>query len=119
MFSNALKKASIILVAVTVSVASVAAMAQPLTLSDARDQGLVGERADGLIGIAGQPSAALSALVDQVNAARMAEYRKLAASRGVPVDAVQAIAGEEQLKRAASQGWMVMDGSGQWRPGGS
>ena len=92
--------------------------AQSLSLTEARDQGLVGERPDGLIGVVVQPTAQLTTLVDQVNQARMAEYRKLATARGVPLEAVQAIAGEEQLERASASGWLVLGPSGQWRPGG-
>ena len=86
-----------------------------LTLDEARTQGLVGERPDGLI--AAVPSTAstdIAALVAEINKARLDSYKQLAAKDGVPVEAVQAIAGEKLMGRARTSGWYVMNSAGQW-----
>lgn len=85
------------------------------TLDEARAQGLVGERPDGLI--AAVPSTAtteIATLVAEINAARLNSYRQLASKDGAPVEAVQAIAGEKLMGKARENGWYVMAPSGTW-----
>ena len=84
-----------------------------LNLSQARSQGLVGEQRDGLLGIV-QNSAGVSALVQQVNNERMAEYRRIAENTGAPLSAVQQRAGAQLIQRARSSGWPVQSASGGW-----
>ena len=67
----------------------------------ARTQGLVGERADGLVA-AISDAAEINSLVQSVNAARMANYRDTAAREGTRLDTVQAIAGQT-LRGAADE----------------
>ncbi|MDX2142953.1 MAG: YdbL family protein [Rhodospirillaceae bacterium] len=88
--------------------------AAAIELDQARAQGLVGERPDGLVGAVSAPSAEVKALVDTVNAARMAEYKSIAQKNGTPVEAVQAIAGEKQVQRAKENKWYMMDAAGKW-----
>jgi uncharacterized protein YdbL (DUF1318 family) len=85
-----------------------------IELDAARSQGLVGERADGLIG-AIQDNADVAALVQSVNAARLADYRGIAEKEGTKLEAVQAIAGTKQIERARANGWYYMDASGAWK----
>ncbi len=93
---------------------AVATPALALDLDQARMQGMVGERADGLVGaITTTPD--VTALVSTVNAARMDDYRKIAAQQGTKVDAVQAIAGGKQIEKARANGWYYMDASGSWK----
>jgi uncharacterized protein YdbL (DUF1318 family) len=102
--------------AVLVAWFGLTATASAITLDDARSQGFVGERADGLIGaVSGNPSTEVSTLVSQVNAARMNSYRQVADKDGAPVQAVQAIAGEKLLQMARQNGWYFMDTAGSWR----
>jgi uncharacterized protein YdbL (DUF1318 family) len=85
-----------------------------LDLNAARNQGLVGERADGLIGAVTKSSEA-DALVKSVNAERMKSYREIAAKEGTKLDAVQAIAGEKQVQKARENGWYYMDAGESWK----
>ena len=86
-----------------------------IDLDQARNQGLVGERADGLVGaVTASPSPDVCSLVESVNAARLQEYRSIAQKNGTPLEAVQAVAGEKQIQRAKENKWFVMDASGRW-----
>jgi|GEM_PF-342539 len=87
------------------------ALAQ-LNLDQARSQGLVGERLDGLIGVV-QSAPGVQALVDSVNAQRMDRYREIASSTNAPLAAVQAQAGQTLIGRA-QPGWFVQSASGGW-----
>ena len=91
-----------------------AAPALALDLDQARNQGAVGERADGLVG-AVSTAADVAQLVQSINDARMDDYRKIAAQQGTKVDAVQAIAGQKQVEKARANGWYFMDASGSWK----
>ncbi len=91
-----------------------AAPALALDLDQARNQGAVGERADGLVG-AVSTAADIAQLVQNINDARMDDYRKIAAQQGTKVDAVQAIAGQKQIEKARANGWYFMDASGSWK----
>ncbi len=85
-----------------------------LDLDQARNQGAIGERADGLVG-AVSTAADVAQLVQSINDARMDDYRKIAAQQGTKVDAVQAIAGAKQVEKARANGWYFMDASGSWK----
>lgn len=93
----------------------VAMPAAAIELDQARSQGLVGERPDGLIGaVESTVTPDVKALVESVNAARMAEYRSIAQKNGTPLDAVQAVAGEKQIQKAKANQWYSMSASGGW-----
>jgi uncharacterized protein len=94
---------------------ALAGPAMAIDLDQARSQGVVGERPDGLVGaVASNPPADVAALVASINAARLAEYKSIAQKNGTPLDAVQAVAGERQLSRAKENKWFVLDASGRW-----
>lgn len=85
-----------------------------LDLTDAKTQGLVGEQADGLLGIVTPPGyAGVQALVREVNDGRMASYRDIAAKQGAPVQSVQNLAGKTLIDKTPS-GQYVQSPSGQW-----
>lgn len=86
-------------------------LAEPL--ADALAAGRVGERPDGLIG-AVTPDAGARALVERVNAERMARYRDIAERNGRPLAEVQALAGR-RLTAGAADGQYVMDAAGRWQ----
>jgi len=96
--------------AIAVSISGTA-LAQ-LSLDQARSQGLVGERRNGLLGII-QNSSGVSSLVDRVNSEMLAEYRRIADTNGVPLSSVQQRAGEQLIQRAQS-GWYVESAGGGW-----
>ncbi|MEM7024389.1 MAG: YdbL family protein [Pseudomonadota bacterium] len=84
------------------------------SLDDAKADGVVGERADGYVGVVGSASGNIQGLVDQVNAKRKAKYGEIAKDRGTSVDAVAQIAGKKLIERAP-KGTYVMGSNGQWR----
>lgn len=89
------------------------ALADPL--DDAKAEGLVGERIDGFLGIVpADVPGAVQALVEDVNAKRRKKYEQVSKERGVPAEAVAAIAGEKLVKRAAS-GEYVAGPDGRWQ----
>jgi uncharacterized protein len=94
---------------------ALAGPAMAIDLDQARTQGVVGERPDGLVGaVAPSPPADVAALVASINQARLAEYKSIAQKNGTPLDAVQAVAGERQVQRAKENKWFVLDTSGRW-----
>lgn len=91
------------------------APAAALDLEAAKAKGLVGEKADGYLGVvAASAPADVRALADSVNAKRRAKYEEIARKNGTPVDAVAALAGEKLVARAPAGQW-VTDAGGNWR----
>lgn len=89
--------------------------ANAITLDEARTQGLVGEKPNGLVGaVSSNVSGEISTLVQSVNEARLNSFRQLATKDNAPLEAVQAIAGEKLIVKARQSGWYTMDASGNW-----
>ena len=83
-------------------------------LDAAKQAGQVGERPDGLVGVvSGSAPADMVALVDRVNAERLARYEEIAASTGSTLDAVQAVAGAQLIDRTPA-GQYIMTAAGKW-----
>jgi uncharacterized protein YdbL (DUF1318 family) len=90
--------------------------AQAIGLQTAKAQGLVGEQANGYLGIVKPPgSADLQKLVADINLKRRALYQKRAAAMSPPVSLQQyeVIAGATLIKQAKS-GEYVRKGNGGW-----
>lgn len=88
---------------------------QPLlavTLSEARQQGRVGETLSGYIAPIKQDKETL-ALVKSINEARAAHYQQLADSNNISVDEVAKLAGQKLVTRA-QPGEYVRGLNGQW-----
>ena len=103
------------LAALLVCSALLASPALAVSLSEAKAQGLVGERADGFVGIVvADPSAEIARLVEQVNTQRRQKYEEIAQERGTPMDAVAKIVGETQMQKARP-GEFVAGADGRWR----
>ena len=102
------------------ALASIAALALPaagsgLTLNSVKSQGLVGEKADGFVGIVvAEPTAPVAALVKKINARRQAGYEAIAKKNATRLDVVATLAGEKLIERASSGDW-VTDKDGSWR----
>ena len=104
---------ALLLLAAAVSVALPVAAQTPM-VDAARQAGIVGERFDGYIGVAGTSSAALRSQIATINIRRRSLYSNLAASRGVSPQEVGITAGCQLLVRVqAGQAYMLTDG--QWR----
>lgn len=85
-----------------------------LELETAKKTGLIGERADGFIGVVNaNPAPELVALADSVNAQRRKRYEEVARKNGAPVDAVAALAGAKLIERVLPGQW-VTDAEGNW-----
>lgn len=82
-------------------------------LDAAKAAGQVGERTDGMLGVVGASTPALDALVKDINARRLEVFKGIAAKNGQSLAAVQAISGEEFIKRTPA-GQYIMDASGNW-----
>lgn len=99
---------------VTVLLTVMAIPAFAASLDDAKAQGLVGERIDGYVGaVASNPSGEISSLVSSINAARKAEYAKIAAKNGQPVSVVEKLAAAKLIERLGA-GQYYTDKGGNW-----
>lgn len=83
-------------------------------LTQAKRDGLVGERADGLLGlvVSSAPSDVV-ALVEGVNKKRLAEYRRIAQANNITIEQVQALAGKKAIEKTQSGGWILVNGGWQ------
>jgi len=88
------------------------AAAQGLQLDQARAQGLVGETARGYVAPVKAATPEVTALVNRVNAARRAEYEKVARQNGTQLSDVEVLAARKILDRVPSGTYV--QGSGGW-----
>lgn len=107
---NIFSKLAIAALALCLSAAMASAA---IGLGAAKQQGLVGERPDGLIGAVSTPTTDVQLLVSQTNTERMERYSDIAAKNGTPVDQVQALAGKKLIENTAA-GQYIMSASGSW-----
>jgi len=107
------RRAFLLAACTTLALIATALPAASLSLGDAKAQGLVGEQADGYVGLVGSGPPDARKLADKVNAKRRAEYGEIAKKRGVKTEAVAAIAGKKLVQRAA-KGQFVRGSDGRW-----
>lgn len=69
-----------------------------LDLDTAKDNGWVGERYTGYLGVV-KPEAGVKALVDDVNQKRTQAYKDLAAKNGIALEEVEKIAGKKVIEK--------------------
>jgi uncharacterized protein YdbL (DUF1318 family) len=94
--------------------AAVPAAAQTPAVDAARAAGIVGERYDGYIGVAGTASSAVRSQVATINIQRRALYSNLASHKGVSPQDVGVTAGCQLLARVGvGESYMWADGA--WR----
>jgi uncharacterized protein YdbL (DUF1318 family) len=90
------------------------AAAQTPAVNSARASGVVGERYDGYVGVAGTVSGAVRSQVATINIRRRALYSQLAASKGVSPQDVGITAGCQLLTRiGVGEAYLLADG--RWR----
>ena len=87
--------------------------AMAIELSDARKQGMVGEKADGYVA-AIKASGDVNALVSEVNAKRKAEYTRISKENGQPVDVVAKLAAP-QIISGLPAGSLYQGSDGTWK----
>lgn len=106
---------SVIVVSCAMLALPLAVASQPLDLPQAKKEGLVGERPDGLVAaVPDDPSAEVRKLVDRINEERMASYEEVAQKTDTSLEAVQARAGKQIISRLP-EGHYFMDAAGRWR----
>ena len=92
---------------------SVAVAESPLTQPKA--DGLIGEQADGYLGLVAQNVPAdIKKLIDEVNAQRKAGYQQIAAKQGTSLAAVEQVGGNTAIEKTLP-GNYVRDANGIWR----
>ena len=84
-----------------------------IDLAAAKQQGLVGEQANGYLGAVTTPSAEVRALVKDVNAKRRAKYQQIATKNNISMTDVEALAGQKALEKTAPGNYIKPAGS--WR----
>lgn len=93
----------------TVSVAVASALTQP------KADGLIGEQANGYIGLVRQDIPAdITELVNEVNAKRKAGYQKIAAQQGTSLAEVERVGGNTAIEKTL-RGNYIRDASEAWR----
>jgi uncharacterized protein len=95
--------------------APVASAANP-AVETAISSGVVGEQADGYLGVVSgkSVSADTKRMVDDVNIKRKAVYTQLAAQKGATVAQVAALTAEKQIEKLSS-GQYFQDDTGAWK----
>lgn len=84
-----------------------------MDLSQARAQGLVGEKLDGYIGAVTASSDA-TAVVSEINTRRRAEYEKISKANGQPVSVVGKVAAENIINGLPG-GSLYQGADGSWK----
>lgn len=82
-------------------------------LATAKANGWVGERRDGYLGMVDGAPQGVKSLIDGINQERRDAYNGVAASNSVPLNQVEALAGQKLIDRAAP-GTYIMDAAGRW-----
>ena len=97
-----------------VAAAAVPSTAQTPAVDAARQVGVIGERYDGYIGMAGTVSSSLRSQAGAINIRRRSLYSRFAASRGVSPEEVGVTAGC-QLLAGVQAGQVYLLADGRWR----
>lgn len=83
-----------------------------IDLASAKKQGLVGEKADGLIAaISKTPTPEVQALVDTTNQGRMAVYQDMATKQGITVSQIKDIAANKILQKEEPGNYIQVNGA--------
>ena len=83
-----------------------------LTLEEAKTKGLVGEKANGYLGLVTAGSGEAQALTKDVNEKRRQAYEEIARRNGTNVSAVEMLAGEKAVQNTKSGNFV--EGPGGW-----
>lgn len=83
-----------------------------VSLEEAKAKGLVGEKANGYLGVVTPSGQDVQALVNDVNKKRRLAYEDIAKRNKTPLDAVETLAGEKALQN--TQPGNYVEGPGGW-----
>lgn len=98
-----------------VSLLAVSAAVADSPLTQPKADGLIGEQADGYIGLVRQDvPASVRQLVDEVNAKRKAGYQEIAAKQGASLADVERVGGNKAIEMTL-EGNYIRDPNGVWR----
>jgi uncharacterized protein YdbL (DUF1318 family) len=112
MNSNKWIRQIFVMLLISLMTVSVAVAASPLT--QPKTEGLIGEQADGYLGIVAQNAPAdVKKLVAQVNAQRKAGYQKIAAKQGTSLAEVEKVGGNTAMEKTR-KGNYIRDARGTW-----
>ena len=76
-------------------------------INSAKNQGLIGERADGYLGVVDQSAAGdVKALVREINAKRKAQYERIAEKNGLSRQEVETLGGKKTIAKTRAGGWI-------------
>jgi len=101
-----------VMLLISLMTVSVAAAESPLTQPKA--DGLIGEQADGYIGlVVPNAPADIKKLVAEVNAKRKAGYQKIAAKQGTSLTEVEKVGGNTAIEKTL-EGNYIRDANGTW-----
>lgn len=102
--TNFFKAVGALLIAMTLA-AGLPALA--LELGPLKADGVIGERADGYLGIV-DPSASASvrSYVEEVNAKRREQYQRIAEKNNITLAEVEILAGQKTLEKTEPGGWI-------------
>ncbi len=99
----------LLIMSLGISLAMAGALDQP------KADGMIGEQADGYLGLVRQDAPPdIKALVRDVNAKRRARYQAIADKRSVPLFEVEKVGGTTAIEKTLS-GNYIKDSSGRWR----
>jgi len=101
-----------VLLAAALALAGIALPAAAISLDQAKSQGLVGEQANGYLGVV-SGGADVQALVADINGKRKQEYEGIARRNNTTLEAVEALAGKKAIERTPA-GQYVRPPSGGW-----
>lgn len=84
-------------------------------LSDAKEQGLVGEKPDGYLGVV-ESTATAEQIVNEINEARRKEYTRIANENDIAVADVELLAGKRAIERTDSGLYIKIGGEWKKKP---
>ena len=113
---NKVKASTIVLLlAISLPVLAMSLQQAMSALGPAKEQGMVGEMPNGYLGVV-KGGAEAQEIVKLINAARKAEYSKLAQNNNIAIADVEAIAGKKALERTQSGHYIQIEGVWRTKP---
>src|SRR5918912_444241 len=86
-------------------------IALSLTLDEAKNRGLVGERSTGYLGVLNPGDHDAAMLAEDINAKRRQAYEEIARRNGTPLNTVETLAGEKAIQNT-KPGHFIESGRG-------
>ena len=103
-----------VLTALMVSLLTVSVAIAGSKLTQPKADGLIGEQANGYLGLVAQNAPAdIKRLVDETNAKRKAGYKKISAKQGASLSDVEKVGGNTAIEKTL-RGNYIRDASGTW-----